>query len=142
MSRAYLLLIAARCAVVLSLASLGGLFVSAGQVVDSGAGLDLHGTAAVALHVTTGLLAVLLALRAAVAPSGVWAAVAAVVLFGLTFLQAAMGGPQTVDIHVAGSLAAVVLCTWLCAWTFARRGPTPAAAEPSPSRVEQETTAS
>lgn len=142
MSRAHLLLIAARCVVVLSLASLGGLFVSAGQVVDSGAGLDLHGTAAVALHVTTGLLAALLVLRAAVTRTGVWAAAAGVVLFGLTFLQAALGGPQTVDVHVVGSLAAVVLCTWLCAWTFARPGPASAAAEPSPRRVEQETTAS
>lgn len=142
MSRGHSLLIAARCAVVLSLASLGGLFLSAGQVVKDGVGLDLHGTAALALHVTTGLLAGLLLVRAVLTRTGAWAAMTAVVLFGLTFLQAALGGPRTVDVHVAGSLAAVVLCTWLCAWAFARHGITSAAAEPSRSRAEQETTAS
>lgn len=142
MSRGHRLLIAARCAVVLSLASLGGLFLSAGQVVKNGVGLDLHGSAALALHVTTGLLAGLLLVRAALTRTGVWAAMTAVVLFGLTFLQAALGGPGTVDVHVVGSLAAVVLCTWLCAWAFARHDTTPAAAGPSPSRSEQETTAS
>lgn len=115
MSRAQLLLIAARCAVVLSLASLAGLFLTAGQLVDSGDGLDLHGTAAVVLHITTGLLALLLVVRAVLTRTGVWAAATAVVLFALTFFQAALGSPLTVDAHVAGSLAAVVLCTWLCA---------------------------
>lgn len=141
MSRARLLLIAARCAVVLSLASLAGLFLTAGQLVDSGDGLGLHGTAAVVLHITTGLLALLLVLRAVLTRTGVWAAAIAVVLFALTFFQAALGSPLAVDAHVAGSLAAVVLCTWLCAWTFARHGTASAAAEPADSRSEQETTA-
>ena len=50
-------------------------------------------------------------------------------------------GDDSVDAHVAGSLAAVVLCTWLCAWTFAHHGTASAAAEPAGSRSEQETTA-
>lgn len=124
MSHAQKLLIAARITAVLSLAAVLVLFATGGQLVQNYSGLDIHGMAAIGLHITTGLLALALVLRAALTRTGIWAAAAAVALFGISFAQAALGDYTTLANHVIGSVVTTVLCTWLTAWSFARRNST------------------
>jgi len=98
---------ALQAAAALSLLAVGWQFVTAGQLVGTGQGLDLHGAGAVALHVTTGLaaLAAALDLRGGGRPR---VAALAVVLFGLTFLQAWSGDHAPLTVHVPLSLSVVV----------------------------------
>lgn len=112
------LLITARIAALLNLAALSVLFISAGQLVQHTQGLDLHGLGAIALHVFTGLLALALVIRAVLTRTGGWPAAGAGALFAMTFVQASLGSYLTLDAHIAGSLVAAVLCTWLSVWTF------------------------
>ncbi len=115
------LLLAARVAAILTLGTVATLFSSAGVLVQDGTGLNIHGTAALTIHILTGLLALTLAVRAWVSRVGLWAAVAAVVVFGLTFAQAVLGSRTTLAFHIGGSLVIAVTCTWLTAWTFRPR---------------------
>jgi len=96
-----------QAAAALSLLAVGWQFVTAGQLVGTGQGLDLHGAGAVALHVTTGLaaLAAVLDLRTGGRPGVVALAVA---LFALTFLQAWSGDHAPLTVHVPLSLTVVV----------------------------------
>ncbi|WP_211090625.1 hypothetical protein [Nesterenkonia sedimenti] len=121
MSHAQKLLIAARITAVLSVAAVVVLFATGGQLVQNYSGIDIHGAAAIGLHITTGLLALTLVLRAVLTRTGIWAAAAAMVLFGISFVQAELGDYSTLANHVLGSVITTVLCTWLTAWSFARR---------------------
>lgn len=114
------LLIAARCLALANLVALGFLFASAGLYVQDFRGLDVHGVAAVGLHITSGGLALALVLRAWVTKTGLVPAVTAVLLFGLTFLQALVGSAMTLTLHLSGALVLTVMATWLTAWAFSR----------------------
>lgn len=115
-SRGLLLLV--RAVALVTLGGLGFLFASAGVLVRDGTGLDFHSSAAVALHVLTGVLALVLVWRAWALRRGLPAAAVALVLFGATFVQASLGGGSTLAFHIGGALVLTVLCTWLAAWTF------------------------
>lgn len=113
-----MLIFAARIAAILTLAAVTVLFASAGLLVQDARGLDVHGVGAVAIHVFSGILAVLLAVRSWRTRSGLPAAAAAIALFGLTFAQAALGNYLTLALHVVGALVVAVLAAWLAYWTF------------------------
>lgn len=145
MGHAQKLLGFARAAALLSLTAVAVLFISAGQLVQHTQGLDVHGSAAIALHISTGVLAVGLVVRSVLARSGGWAGAWAVVLFVLSFAQAALGSYMNLAEHIAGSLVIAVLCAWLAAWCFTRRGAGLRADPPqeeSRTRSEQETATS
>lgn len=112
------MILSARIAALLTVASLTVLFVSAGLLVQDGQGLDLHGTGAVAIHVFSGVLAAALSAHAWVTRSGAPAAAAAIALFGLTFAQAALGSYMTMTLHVSGALVVTVLAAGIAYWTF------------------------
>lgn len=112
------LLIAARILALISLANIVVLFVSGGFIVEESRGLGIHGFGGIIIHVFTGLLAVSLGLRAWLDNAGVWAAAGAVILFALTFPQAALGSEMTMALHISGSLVLTLLAAWLTAWTF------------------------
>lgn len=124
------LMLIARIAAILTLAAVTVLFASAGLLVQEARGLDVHGAGAIAIHVFSGLLAVLLAVRAWRTRSGLPAAVVAIALFGLTFAQAALGSYLTMALHVVGALIVTVLAAWLAHWTFTTP---PAAAAATPA---------
>ena len=44
----------------------------------------------------------------------------AVVLFVLTFIQAATGGRDSLEIHIPGAMVLVVGSTWLTVWALGR----------------------
>ena len=125
------LLFLARAVALAILVTLAVLFASAGVLVQDGTGLDVHGGAALTIHILTGLLALTLAILARVRKAGIWAAVTGTALFGLTFAQASLGSSATLSFHIGGSLVIAATCTWLTAWTF-RPGTSPPGVPLSP----------
>lgn len=128
------LLLAARYLALANLLALGLLFASAGLYVQDFRGLDVHGMAAVGLHISSGALALVLVLRARGTQHGRVPAFTAVLLFVLTFLQALVGSAMTLTLHLSGALVLTVMATWLIVWAFSRerRGD----ARPSPELRE------
>lgn len=120
------LLLLARISALLTLGALTVLFTSAGQLTQDGQGLDLHGSGAVAIHISTGVLASVMAVRTWLTRTGYTPAVAAVVLFGLTFAQASLGSYMTLTMHVVGSLVVTLIAGWLTFWAFAPQKTAPA----------------
>ncbi|MCU1605197.1 MAG: hypothetical protein JWP46_1662 [Modestobacter sp.] len=105
---------------VASLVSLAFQFVTAGELFPDGGPEGLHAGGAIALHVLSGLaaLAAVLLWRQRGAPART--AVLAVVVFVLTFVQAATGGRSTLWIHVPGAMVLTVAAAWLAVWTVSR----------------------
>jgi len=92
------------------------LFVTAGKLVSAGELKEVHGIAAIVLHVVTGGLTVALAGLAYSRGRGWWAAVVAAAIFAYSFLQAALGEGSTLAYHVPGSLLIVTGTIWLTVW--------------------------
>src|SRR3954468_13893669 len=105
---------------VLSLLALVWQFATAGRIVSGAQATGIHGAGAVALHVTTGLLAVATLLHAR-AGGARWPVVVAVLVFVCTFVQAALGDAGVMTAHVPGALVLTVGTVWLTAWAFRRR---------------------
>ena len=101
-----------------TLANVTVLFVSAGFIVEDNSALGIHGFGGIMLHIFTGLLAVSLSIRAWLSKTGLAQAGIAVVLFALTFPQAALGSYMTMPMHVTGALILTLLAAWLTAWTL------------------------
>jgi hypothetical protein len=100
---------------VLTVLSLAWQFVTAGELFPDGGPEELHAGGAVALHVLSGLTAVVAVLgwrRGA----PLWVAVVAGLVFVLSFVQAALGGHDTLWAHVPGAfvltIGAVAVATW------------------------------
>lgn len=94
------------------------LFGTAGAIVQAHELKDVHGGAAIALHVVTAGLAAALAGLAYSRSRGWWTAALATAMFVFTFIQASLGKGPTLGIHVPGSLLIVVTTIWLTAWLF------------------------
>ncbi|KWX67543.1 hypothetical protein [Mycobacterium sp. NAZ190054] len=111
-------LLASRAFAVLTVAAVAVLFGTAGELVQSHQLEDVHGTAAIGLHVVSGGLLVALAGLAYARGKGWWAAALAGALLGYSFVQAALGESATLALHIPGSLAAAAVTFWLTAWLF------------------------
>ncbi|CAN3130440.1 hypothetical protein ACNUDN_21145 [Mycobacterium sp. smrl_JER01] len=111
-------LLAARAAAVTSVGVVLVLFVTAGELVQNHALEDVHGAAAIVLHVVTGALATTLAGLAHSRGRGWWSAALAGLLFAYTFVQAYLGEGTTLALHIPGSLAVAGAAVWLTAWLF------------------------
>ena len=92
------------------------LFVTAGRLVAAGELKEVHGIAAIVLHVVTGGLMVALAGLAYSRGRGWWAAVVAAAIFAYSFLQAALGEGSTLSFHIPGALLIVGGTIWLTVW--------------------------
>jgi hypothetical protein len=111
---------ALRAGAVLTLLSLAFQYVTAGQLFPRGGPEELHAGGAVVLHVLSGLTAiaaVLLWRRTGVAAA---TPVLAVVVFVLTFVQAATGGRDTLWIHVPGAMVLTVGAVWVAVRSSSR----------------------
>lgn len=106
---------------VLTAATVVLIFGSAGVLVQDGRAEGLHGTGAILLHITSGLLTLSLGM-AAYQRRITWAApVVAAALFGLSFLQASYGSGSTLDLHVPGAFVVSALSIGLAVWLLTRR---------------------
>lgn len=114
-------LIASRALALASLAVLVVSFATAGVLLQDHRAEDVHGTAAIVLHVVTGALAIAMLGSARTTPANRWPAAVAVLAFGYTFLQAWWGAGMTLYLHVPGALLLTTAVVWLCAWTWQRR---------------------
>jgi hypothetical protein len=112
------LLQALRVAAVLTVLSVGFQFVTAGRLFPDGGPEQVHAAGAVVLHVLSGLTAIAAVLlwRRAGAPVRIPAL--AVVVFVLTFVQAATGGRSTLWLHVPGAMVLTAGVVWLVVWAF------------------------
>lgn len=93
-------------------------FVTAGELVQLHGLEDIHGGAAIALHVVTGGLTAALAGLAYSRRRGWWTAVVAGLAFIYSFIQAALGEGDLLKFHIPGALLLVVAVVWLTAWLF------------------------
>ena len=114
-------LTASRCLAALTVAVVVILFVTAGALIQAHQFEDVHGAAAIALHVSTGALAVALAGLAWQRRTGWWAAGLAAALFAFTFVQAYLGDGTTLAAHVPGALLVTATSISLTCWLFGRR---------------------
>jgi apolipoprotein N-acyltransferase len=96
-------------------------FITAGQLIQRQHLVDVHGYAAIALHVSSGVLALALIGLAQSTRRGWGAAILAVVLFAYTFLQAYLGEGRTLYLHIPGALLVAGASVWLTAWLFTSR---------------------
>lgn len=105
---------------VLTLVSLLFQFVTAGQLFPDGGPEMVHASGAYAAHAVS--------LGAAIAAIWMWRhksasfaiAALAVVTFGGTLVQAAVGGRSSLWIHVPGAMILTTVAVWLTAWSFSR----------------------
>jgi hypothetical protein len=113
-------LICSRCLAIATVVVVAVLFVTAGALIQAGEFRDIHGGAAIALHVVTGVLTVTLAGLARQRRYG-WPAMAVSLgLFVFSFVQAYLGKSHTLGVHVPGALLATAASIWLACWLFAR----------------------
>lgn len=97
--------------------------VTAGDYLstDSGDALDLHGAGAVAVHVVSGLqtIAAVLLWRASRGPW--WPMVLSAVVFAVSFGQAALGGGDSLHLHVPIAMVLLLLVAWVLVWSWSRQ---------------------
>ncbi|WP_375430667.1 hypothetical protein [uncultured Friedmanniella sp.] len=88
-------------------------FVTAGQLFPSGGPDGLHAAGAIALHVVSGIAAIAAVLLWRQGRTTIGVAALAVVVFGYGFVQAAIGGYDTLYIHVPGAMLLTAGVVWL-----------------------------
>jgi type IV secretory pathway TraG/TraD family ATPase VirD4 len=115
------LLTVSRCLAVANVGVVIVLFLTAGTLIQEGRLEGIHGYAAIALHVSSGFLALALAASAWQTKQGWWAPAWAVVLFAYSFVQAYLGEVMTLYLHIPGALLVAALSVWLAVWLFVRR---------------------
>lgn len=93
-------------------------FGTAGVLVQEGRAEDVHGYAAIALHIATGGLTVALAALVYERRRLWWTVAVALVLFIYTFIQATLGEGATMSLHIPGALLVTAASVWLAGWLF------------------------
>jgi len=96
--------------------------ITAGQLFSSDGGpVEAHGAGAIVLHVITGLAAIVAVLLWRRNQLSLAMAALAAVVFVYTFVQAAIGGYQTLYVHVPGAMLLAVGTAWLAFAAFRLR---------------------
>lgn len=93
-----------------------GLILAGGQQHDGW--VDPHGIGAIVLHLITGLMALAAVAHWYVTRGRRWPAVTAVIVFLLTFVQAAFGDDDFLFIHIPGALVVTTGIVTVTAWAF------------------------
>ncbi len=88
-------------------------FVTAGQLFPRGGPEELHAAGAIALHVFSGIGAVAAIVLWRQGRARVGLAVLAVVVFLATIAQAAVGGRETLWVHIPGAMVLTAGVVWL-----------------------------
>lgn len=88
-------------------------FVTAGQLFPSGGPQELHAAGAIVLHVVSGVAAIAAFFLWRQGRISLGLAALAVIVFGYTFIQAAIGGYHTLYVHVPGAMLLTAGVVWL-----------------------------
>ena len=97
-------------------------FVTAGQLFSQDGGpVEAHEAGAIVLHVVSGLAAIAAVLLWRQGAVAAWVAALAVVVFAFGFLQAALGGFDTLYVHVPGAMILTGGTVWLAIAVLRRR---------------------
>lgn len=93
-------------------------FITAGQLFPVGGPEELHAAGAIVLHVISGLAAVVAVVLWRQGKVSLGLMILTVLVFGYTFVQAAIGGYQTLYIHVPGAMLLTGGVVWVLVWTL------------------------
>lgn len=96
-------------------------FVTAGQLFPKPGPIEAHEAGAIVLHVMSGLAAICAVLLWRRGALGLGLAALAAVVFVLGFVQAAVGGYQTLYVHVPGAMLLSAGSVWLLVAVLRRR---------------------
>lgn len=88
-------------------------FLTAGQILSAGASKEPHGIGAVVLHVVSGLAALAAVVLWRQGRASLGLAALAVVVFGCTLIQAALGDYASLAVHVPGAMILTAGVVWL-----------------------------
>ncbi len=88
-------------------------FVTAGQLFPSGGPDGLHAAGAIVLHVVSGLAAICAVVLWRQGRLSLAVVALAVIVFGYSFIQAAIGGYQSLYVHVPGAMLMAAGVVWL-----------------------------
>jgi hypothetical protein len=112
------LLLALKVLAGLAVATVLSQFVTAGQLFPSGGPLLAHQAGAIVLHVVSGLAAVCAVLLWRRGVVDVRLAALAAVVFALGLVQAAMGGYDTLYVHIPGAMLLTTGVVWFLVVTL------------------------
>jgi hypothetical protein len=113
---------ALRAASVLAVVAILGQGATAGGIIMRSRGsLEYHEVGAIAVHVLTGLVVVAAFVLWRETRGPRWPLVLAVVVFAASFVQAALGGDETMWAHVPGALVLMLGAAAVLVWAFLLR---------------------
>lgn len=93
-------------------------FITAGQLFPEGGPEGLHSGGAITLHVFSGIAAIAAILLWRQKYTTPALPVLAVVVFLATLVQAAIGGRDTLWMHIPGAMVLTAGVVWLLVWVF------------------------
>ncbi|WP_422747769.1 hypothetical protein ACN27E_07145 [Mycobacterium sp. WMMD1722] len=96
-------------------------FGTAGVLVQQGRAEEVHGYAAIALHVVSAGLLVSVGGLVYERRRHWWAAIVAALLLIYTFIQAALGDSGRLSLHIPGALLVAGAAVWLTTWLLVTR---------------------
>jgi hypothetical protein len=107
-----------RVTAVLTVLNLAYQFITAGQLFGANPPGGLHAFGALTLHLFSGLAAIATVLLWRRGGVPAWLAALAIVSFLLTFVQAALGGYDTLAVHIPGAMVLTATAVWLTVASF------------------------
>lgn len=96
-----------------------GSFTTAGLLMQGNDAKEVHGAAAIALHVFSGVLCLCLAGLASRERRHWWAVGVSFLVFAYSFLQAYWGEDGTLSLHIPGAFFVAAAVVGLTVWLFA-----------------------
>lgn len=95
-------------------------FSASGVIVAGDPALGPHETGAIVAHVVTGLMAAAAAVHWRATRGPVWPTLLAVIVFGVTFLEASLGHKGSLWVHVPLALLIILATGAVLFWSFWR----------------------
>ncbi len=87
-------------------------------LVGNEAAMDLHGPGARTIHVVSGLQTIIAAVLWGVARGPLWPTVLSALVFGVSFIQAEIGGGDTLDYHLPLAMVLLIAVSWVLVWAW------------------------
>lgn len=96
-------------------------FTGGDYLVGNEAAMDLHGPGAITIHVVSGVQTIIAAVLWGVGGGPLWPAVLSALVFGTGFVQAELGGGDTLDYHLPLAMVLLITVAWVPVWAWTHR---------------------